>query len=169
MIEKFAIKIDGLEERIARLEEAEERSTDLTPVWQWAHQVLLLLQAQQFLTQGAYLTGSQWQPIKAATLARKIRVFGTPPTPLGILYASGALFESLTNEGSGDHVFQASPQSMIMGSRVFYGVYHQDGAPPYLPQRRIIGFTDRFKRLLFRTTVTYILAGTIPPAGMSGL
>ncbi len=165
----FTLDLKGLPSRKDFIEAMAARMADLTPVWDWAHILYLGEVAQQFLTEGQYFNGSRWAPLNPQYERYKHRVYGIPPSPLGILYRTGRGFESLTNESSQDHVYERSATQAVWGSSVEYLQYHQqpNHAWSVLPQRRILRLRNRFKRLIVRGTLAYLLRGSTLPRGAS--
>lgn len=164
----FTLNLTGLEEKIAYLEAMRERMRDLRPVWNWFHLVYLAEVAQQFLTEGQYFEGQKWTALNPAYERYKLKHYGIPPSPLGILYRTGRLFSSLTTQDSPDHIFEATETGVIVGSAVEYGLHHQDGSERGLPMRPILSLRERMKRDLFRATMIYLMKGRTPPIGASG-
>lgn len=179
--ELLTLETRGIGERAAFFRGAAARAEDLTPVWDFTHDVWLHEIAQQFLTQGRYFGGEEWAPLNPQYARKKLRdMGGPPPAPLGILYKTGHLFEALTNAGSGEHIFAKDAQSVLLGATgeaARIGGYHQRGAVievhdeeggsrmATLPVRKIIGMRERFKATVFRAAVTYITGGQLPRQG----
>lgn len=169
--ELLKLDLGGFDQVTASQAERLARLKDLSPVFEWADLPFRLEVAEQFKTQGAYFeNGSQWAPLSPEYARRK----PTPPAPFGILYRSGELFRSLSEEG-GEHVSVATADSGLYGSTVEYGKYHQTGATwtnkagveIRLPQRRILDQTfrwQRFRQQIVRAVIGYVLRGTAPTA-----
>lgn len=72
------------------------------------------------------LKGSgQYQPLSEKYAIRKAKKHGNKP----ILVATGRLRDSLTNQGTDESIIRITEKSMILGTTVPYGVYHQSDAP----------------------------------------
>jgi phage gpG-like protein len=76
--------------------------------------------AEQFATEGA-AGSTPWAPLAPSTLGKSRRRLG------GILYSTGALFESLTDPRAPGHVEQVSAKELLFGSALPYAAYHQTG------------------------------------------
>ena len=75
---------------------------------------------QQFASQGR-AEGTPWAALAPSTARRR----GPGAT---ILYSTGALLRSLRDPGAPDHVEELAYQSLTLGSRLGYALYHQTGA-----------------------------------------
>jgi phage virion morphogenesis protein len=75
--------------------------------------------------------GAQWAPWAMSTLLGRTRR-GSAST--GLLYESGALFNSIETE--------LSPNSVIVGSNSPYGKYLQNGTP-HMPARAFVGISTQ--------------------------
>ena len=157
--ELLTLSLDGLPQWEQLTQDMISRTEDLSEVWETGDEAFRLEMSAQFESQGGYLQdGTQWVPLSFAYAKRK----PPPPAPFGILYRSGKLWQSLAKEG-GDHVKIVQPESLVVGSSVPYGKYHQTGGGK-LPQRKIIIVRDALKRLLMRGIIGYILTGKRPGA-----
>lgn len=161
--ELLTIELKGFAERAAHFQAAALRARDLTPVWDYAHDIWLHEIAQQFMSEGSYFLGSGWAELSPAYAIAKER-HARPPAPFGILYRTGHLFEALSNEGADEHVFVSTPEMVLLGARGEagrIGSYHQTGTAT-MPARPIIRMRNRFKQLLFRAAVRWITGGELP-------
>ena len=66
-----------------------------------------------------------YPPLNALYQARKRRRFGNVP----ILVASGRLRDSVTGSPNSDSIQIVTKTGLIIGTRVYYGIYHQSDAP----------------------------------------
>ena len=83
--------------------------------------------------------GGQYPPLSPEYQARKDRVFGRKP----ILVASGRLKNSLTGAPNSDSIVRIGKSSLIMGTKVPYGIYHQSDKPrSKIPQRKFLFIDD---------------------------
>jgi phage gpG-like protein len=89
--------------------------------------------AEQFASQGG-AEGTPWAPLAPSTLRRR----RASPS---ILYATGALLRSLTEPGAAGHVAELEDQSLTLGTRLPYALYHQTGTRR-LPARPIIVLSE---------------------------
>lgn len=161
--ELLNISVRGLAERQADLQAVIGRMEDLTPVWDFVHSAWLGEMTQQFATQGSYIDGEEWAPLNPDYARRKLAHFHVP-APYGILYRTGRLMEALSQSAAEAHVYEARPDSALLGATVPYGKYHQTGTE-HMPKRRIIGLRNRFKRTIFRAAATYVTGGKLPSVG----
>ena len=90
--------------------------------------------ARQFSTEGR-AEGTPWLPRKRAGAVRLPRAQprGEPP----LLIHSGTLLRSLTVPGAPGSVEELAERSLLLGTRVPYARYHQEGTR-HLPARPII-------------------------------
>jgi phage gpG-like protein len=101
----------------------------------------------QFRTEGSY-GGERWQDLQPSTLEQKQR----EDLDERILRATGALYDSLTDEGDTHHIQHITKKEMRWGSDLPYGIYHQKGAPRgHLPERPIIRLRESDKRAVQRS------------------
>jgi Phage virion morphogenesis family len=76
-------------------------------------------------------TGLRWQPLSPVTVKRK-------GSEHPILIDTGRLLASLdTTPGAPEQVFRTSDGRVDVGTLVPYAVFHHEGKPPKLPQRRL--------------------------------
>lgn len=110
--------------------------------------------AEQFSTEGDRGSGG-WAPLKEATIAAKAAA-GLDPH---ILQATHSLMESLTGRG-GDHIEQITDDSLLFGSSIAYGRFHQKGTSR-MPARKPVDFTELDRRGFVRTLQRYIMEGVL--------
>lgn len=110
--------------------------------------------AEQFESEGRRGSGG-WEALKPATLAEKA-ARGLPPE---ILQATRKLMYSLTRKG-GDHIEEVTDDSLLVGSRIPYGRFHQRGTSR-MPARRPVDFTDLDRRSFVRILQRYITTGEV--------
>lgn len=88
--------------------------------------------------------GPGWAPLSPATVA--IKEAAGLPRPAKILYGQGALLNSLTGFTQ-DTVYDATPERLVVGTRLPYARYHQTGprqirvfgrGSATLPQRKLV-------------------------------
>ena len=112
------------------LERYQQRLDDLSPVWEQLADRFIKLQAQNFASQGATMSGG-WSPLSPQYARQKAR--SHPGAP--ILVRDGDLRDSLAGTlGIREH----NRHSMTVGTAVPYATYHQNGTPR-MPARRLIG------------------------------
>lgn len=150
----LTLEIDNLLKVKQRFDEAADRLEDLQPVWKIAHLAFLREMDQQFKTEGKYFMGAKWAPLSPAYARRKPR----PPPPYGILYRTGLMWLSLTDERSPSHIKAMFPKHAYFGSNKSYAHYHQTGTD-IMPQRKIIHMRDGYKRQVIKAAILYALKG----------
>lgn len=79
----------------------------------------------QFMLRGS----GQYPPLSARYAQQKRKKYGNKP----ILVATGRLRDSVSGQLTGDSIQHITKKSLVMGTRVPYGIYHQSDAP-----RRVI-------------------------------
>lgn len=141
------------DQQIARdLLRIDARVMDARPAFAQIINDLERIEGRQFDSQGGYGSGG-WQPLAAATVARK-QAQGLDPR---ILHAKGDLSGSLTGKG-GDGLREVFPSSMAFGSRVPYAKYHQTGTGR-MPQRQPLELPEGDRRAIPRTLQRYFFTG----------
>lgn len=110
--------------------------------------------AEQFSTEGDRGSGG-WAPLKETTIAAKAAA-GLDPH---ILQATHSLMESLTGTG-GDHVEEVTDDSLLFGSSIAYGKFHQKGTSK-MDARKPVDFTELDRRGFVRTLQRYIVDGVL--------
>ena len=101
--------------------------------------------ADQFDTEGARGSGG-WAPLAESTLLQKAAA-GVDPH---ILLFTHELRDSLVESGHSSHVFRVDDETLVFGSSVEYGAYHQQGTVN-MPQRRPVEFTEVDREDFVRT------------------
>lgn len=155
--ELISLDLKGLPRWSELTESMHERASDLSAVFEAGDEAFRVEMNQQFRTEGEYFLGKKWAPLSPAYAARK----PTPPPPFGILYRSGELWKSLTDESHEDHVKVITPTSGTYGTAIPYAKYHQQGTPK-MPQRKVIEIRKRLKAWFMRATIGHILSGKLP-------
>lgn len=115
---------------------------DMSPAFKAIHHDFLDVERQQFEGQGVGPSG-KWAPLADSTAAAKARA-GLDPR---ILFSTESLFKSLTEEDDENHVYRVTGDTMTIGSKVPYGVYHQSRAPrSRLPRRPPVDLQESTKK-----------------------
>lgn len=165
-VQVLNLEITNLERVRQFTQDMAERAADLTPVWETAHEAFLIEMQHQFATEGAHLTGQEWQPLSEAYAEwKQVHYAGQP-----ILQRTSDLIQSLVNADDANHIAVMTPERAAFGTKVPYAIHHQNGTPGHwseyrkkyvgaLPQRRIIVQRDAYKRLVFRAAIAWILRG----------
>lgn len=110
---------------------------------------------EQFATEGERGSGG-WAPLKDTTLQAK----AAAGLDSHILQATHRLIDSLTAESHGDQKLVITDDSLIFGSSVEYGRYHQKGTSR-MPARKPIEFAELDRRGFVRTLQRYIVEGVL--------
>lgn len=110
--------------------------------------------AEQFSTEGDRGSGG-WAPLTDSTLAAK----AARGLDSHILQATQSLMNSLAGTG-GDHIEQVTDDSLLFGSSIAYGKYHQKGTTR-MPARKPVDFTELDRRGFVRTLQRYIVGGVL--------
>lgn len=149
---KLEIDVNGDEQINRELLRFSDRAGDASPAFRRiAHEMRDQI-GRQFASQGAVGSGG-WAPLKPSTLAKKAAEGLSP----NILQATGALMESLTSVGAGNREV-VTRDSLIFGSSIPYGRYHQSGTSR-MPKRRPIEFSETDRRGFMRTLQRYVVTG----------
>jgi len=159
MAELLTMDLSGLDKLKTFSRKMLERSKDLTPVFQVGDEVFRAMEHEQFATEGVYLLGHEWKPLNPQYLTEKLR-HNPPPAPFGILYRTGAMYESFTSPG-GDHIARISPREATYGSADPKAKWHQEGTKK-MPRRQIVKATNLMMQRMTRLAITYILRGRMP-------
>lgn len=111
------------------LEAFESSLADNSPALQLIADDFREMIAGQFATEGA-AGGAPWAALAPSTL--RGRRSGS-----SILNSTGALLASLIDSGAAGHVEESDGQSLTLGSRLPYAIFHQTGAGRGFGQRSI--------------------------------
>lgn len=124
----FTVTIDevGLDQIVTRLTALAEFVADpITPakaeIVEWFHKV----EKEQFSSEGSAGSTGKWPKLEDRYAAWKSKHYPGAK----ILERTRRLLESLTTE-NGDSIIESSPNQLILGSNVPYGIYHQKGKRP---------------------------------------
>lgn len=110
---------------------------------------------KQFESEGGYASGG-WKPLTAARVAYK-RDHGLDPRTLR---ATDRLMTSLTRKFDPDHVERPSGDSLVFGSTVPYGIFHQSSrSRTIIPFRPPVAVTPEDKREMVKRVQMSLLAG----------
>lgn len=137
------------------------RAGTAEPALELVHQFLVELADHQYESEGAQ-SGNPWEPLKQATIERKERS-KDPRVKMNadrIMVATGELRDSLTQPGNPDMIHIITPQTMVYGTKVKRGQWHQKPAPTAsYPRRRSVDLTEANKRVMMRTIQLWIVRG----------
>lgn len=108
---------------------------------------------EQFDSEGGASGG--WAPLSEARVREKARL-GLDPH---ILRATDRLRDSLTLKFDPDHIERLSGTSLLFGSNVGYGIYHQSSRPrSAIPFRPPLAFTAEKKREIVKAVQASLVA-----------
>lgn len=132
------------------------RAVDAEPAFVAIGKLLIQETKVQFDTEGHHASGG-WKPLAPATVAAKRSGSYRPQ----ILQRTGALLDSLTVPDDANMVFKASPDELVYGTRLPYGVLHQLGTRR-MPRRRPLEFTEETKRAVVKILQGWFFDGRLP-------
>lgn len=137
------------------------RAGSAEPALELVHEYLVELTERQYNTAGAQ-SGNPWEALKQSTIDRKDRD-KDPRVKMNadrIMVATGELKDSLTMPGHPDMVHVVTPNTMVFGTKIKYGQYHQKPAAsaPY-PRRRSVDLTVENKLVMMKTIQLWIVRG----------
>lgn len=78
-------------------------------------------------------TGTQWEPLKPFTIAKKGHS--------QILFESGDLRESLIHVGGPGNIAEVTPKTALFGTSIAYAMFHQEGTSR-MPARPPVGISE---------------------------
>jgi phage gpG-like protein len=143
MVMELRIDVFGETELSRKLLRFTQAVENPKPAFDMLHTQFLHLEHEQFESGGKFSPDGLWAPLADSTVARKAALGLDPRT----LIASGRLFKSLSDPNSEDHIYHTTDDSMFIGSRVEYGVYHQSRAPrTRLPRRPPVSLPESEKK-----------------------
>ncbi len=131
----ISMSMAGANGLVVRLQGLQEALGNLAPAWRGpVHDIFTRFIAVHFTSQGQY-SGEVWKPLSPKYAAWKEKHY----PGMGILRRQDRLFKSLTETG-GEHILRVYPDSVEMGTRVPYSVYHQakDRGKATFPRRLVI-------------------------------
>lgn len=105
----------------AAIKDAANRVSDLKLAFSLISQDWLRSNKAQFSLKGSGL----YPPLSPKYAERKARKF----PGASILVASGRLRDSVTQRSHQDNIIQVGKQTLVMGTRTPYGIFHQSDAP----------------------------------------
>jgi phage gpG-like protein len=164
---RIEIREAGTDEAVVRrdLLQLGRNMADLTPGFEDAGDVMRRAALEQFVSEGRYASGG-WRGLAESTKLKRARLLGL--TRRGgalrdaggrfasleaaahpILQVTGALMRSVTRKYDPRHVERASADSLVFGSTVLYGIFHQSTRPRrVIPYRPFVAFTEVDKRAI---------------------
>lgn len=120
------------------------RAQDASPAFVDIADLFYESEKKQFDSEGLWASGG-WTPLKPATVSAKVN---HPSWALEILQRTGAMKESLTSHDGGYSINVITPEFMEVGSKIPYGVYHQQPKGPgkgILPMRKPVELREQTK------------------------
>lgn len=115
----ISIATQGFPQTNANLVKLEGRLSSLKPLWE-------KLGDEFYKEEKAWFAAEPWKPLSPAYAKRKRAKFGDKP----ILRATDTLFHSLTEQGAEGNIHRVDDLGAEFGSRVPYGIFHQESRPP---------------------------------------
>lgn len=104
------------------------------------------LEREQFKSEGRK-GGERWQELSPEYAGWKAARY--PGTQ--ILERTGDLMKSLTSRSDANAVYNATPTSLSLGTKLKYAIYHQSNEPrTVLPRRPEVVMTEPFKRKVMK-------------------
>jgi phage gpG-like protein len=155
MVMQIRISVFGDDVLARDLLRMKDRAMDMRPAFEAIHESFKTVEDWQFGTQGGV---HKWAPLAASTVAYKARL-GLDPR---ILHATLRLRKSLTETANADHIFEATRDTVVMGSRVPYGIFHQSTRPRRrLPRRPPVDLSETAKREWVKILQRYLTTGEL--------
>jgi phage gpG-like protein len=126
----FNIEIEGMADLLAKFKTVEEGMIDFRQLGAWKGVIheFKKIEMEQFRSAGGAGKSGKWAPLSPKYAAIKQKRYHGPTQ---ILRASGALYKSLTTDGT---VHEQTAQELVLGSKLPYASYHQTGTKA--PSRR---------------------------------
>ena len=133
------------------------RYLNATPAMVAIMKYLERVSEKQFQSEGASGSGG-WEPLAESTLDFKHR----NGYPLEILHQTFALRNSVTQWHAPGAERFAGPQGFTWGSRLKYGIFHQQGAPKVgLARRPVVDLTESQRDDVVKILQRFIVNGGI--------
>lgn len=119
---------------------------DLRPCWQ---RVTMLLKAKttDFFHEGKAPDGTYWAPLRKPSKKRG----GKSAKPLR---DTDKLMLSILGTG-GNHIERTEPTSLVWGTNIDYGPYHQYGTRT-IPRRQFLGMDDEMQEAIGEVVLDYL-------------
>lgn len=142
---KVTVELEGVKETLAQFKGIELGMVDFRQLgaWKAVRSVFYKIVGSIFKAEGG--ASGKWKALTPAYQRVKVRKWGNQP----ILTASGALYRSLTQEGTQGSTFSETPQEMEIGTTIKYAGFHQSGTRK-MPARPILDFTDEQESQLMK-------------------
>lgn len=129
------INVYGAGQSASAMRRIGARGADMRPAMSAIRELLIEGNRRQFETSGGFL-GEPWERLAPGTVARKARM-GQEATPM---VATGALRESL--EGGRGKRSRVTRSSVMVGTSLFYAIFHIKGTSKGVPARPPLGIAD---------------------------
>jgi len=127
----YEFRCDQAERSLQRLDEL---LSDQSPAWTRIREDYRQMVTEQFASEGR-AGGTPWAELAPSTLRRR-------RGGARILNVTGTLLSSLRDVGAPGHVERADEQTLTLGSRLAYALYHQTGTGSSFGQgQRLSGAT----------------------------
>lgn len=149
-IGRFTVEISGERQVDLGISRMIAAVQDMRPFWPAFQDAFFRAEQDQFSSQGGAGRRGAWVHLSPAYAAWKASVVGSKP----ILQFSGKMVQSLTGSG-GQTIYEAEPQTLVLGSAVPYAAYHQTGTET-MPQRRPIDISTAQESQYFGRAIGYM-------------
>ena len=118
-----------------------DQSADLRPAFDDVRKNWIKNNRAQFRSEGAHGGGNKWQKLSPKYRQWKARHYPGKT----ILRRTDRLWHSLTVPTHPDFIYRTALQSLLIGTKVPYAIYHQKGAGA-VPVRKVVELTEEQKR-----------------------
>lgn len=134
---RLNFEVDGEQQLSRFFEQIGSQIADFSEVFEKWGQDFRETQEQVFVSEGAFEGRGRWEDLSPRYAQWKDLHYPGQP----ILTASGRMRGSLTEEGHSEHIFDYKDDEMMIGTDVFYSIFHQRGTMK-MPQRKVIELTQ---------------------------
>ena len=163
----FRLTMRGRGSVMARIQGLAERAADASPAFEAVGSEWLAEFRDMFHSEGSS-AGHPWEPLQVDYAVWKEEHFPGQT----ILRRTDRLYDSLTEPGGPDNIFEVGPNSVRVGTTVPYADYHHEGTPK-MPQRSL-AVGPEFRQIAAEMVASWLdggqatTRGGIAPAGMAG-
>ena len=138
---KFSFEVEGEKQFHRAIDGVKESCKSLKPAFEKIAENFFETEEKQFAAEGAFQGNTKWDELTKPYEKWKFENFGKLP----ILTLTGKLRSSLTIPGAEGNINQITDTSMVIGTNIPYGVWHQRGTTK-MPQRQPIKLTEKQKK-----------------------
>jgi len=129
---------NGIDQAVVRISRLRTRIEDMRPYWPLIAEKFYKIEQRAFSSEGAVSRHGMWARLNARYKAWKDLHY----PGRRVLTLRGSLRDTLTRAGHPQAIYEATPRSLTLGSRVPYAIYHQTGTGK-MPARRPIDLSAR--------------------------